>query len=384
MLIVLLFVALTTLYLVKSNANGSAYLHKPTGKYGVGYKTYYLLNNKNCPNVFFKRVNQDNFSSNNKLHCNEIELAVYYPTEKRGSSPYQPIPSLISDVKSFDNNASESNIKQIKNIKSYSVLNAPIIEKQFPLILFSPGYGLPSQEYENIITELVSWGYIVIGVNSQFINGDIIFSNTPSKVIQPETEEDKRNLFRNSYDDLAYAYERLSHKKIREPILDNISWDRVGLLGHSLGAASVARFSKTAGIRAVASLDLTIDLLDGNACHKGLNKPFMHMFSSQMYKDDGSSNYPYLCKDNMLLPYKKIVVISGLQSKMYSMHMNFCDYSTLQYSPSIMRSLLKLEKRPDEVFLGLGNGINITNSINERLRYFFDEYLIGRISGIKH
>ena len=361
--------------LTKANVHGSIYLHKPTGPYGVGYKEYNLVNEKACPNVFFKESNKDNFSDNNLSYCNEIELAVYYPTQKISSSIYHTIPSLITDVKSFSNNVSDYDIEQIRGIKSHSGKNLPCVDKQFPVVFFSPGYGLPTQEYENIITELVSNGYIVIGINSQFINGDITFNNAKvSNVVEPETEEDKKNFFRTSYIDLSYVYEVLSHKQLSDSILNKISWDRVALFGHSLGSAVVARFANQAGINAVAALDLTIDLLEGNDCHQTLKVPFMHMFSSQLYQQNEMHEFPYLCKANESLSHKHIVIISGNNDPLYSMHMNFCDYSTLQYAPPIMSAMSELNQNPDAIFLGSGNGQEITDMINQKLLAFFAKY----------
>lgn len=373
---ILLAFTFTKLASANPDYSGSRYLHKPTGTYNVGYKRYHLINLKACPNSFFKESNKDSFSDINPLHCNEIELAVYYPTKKVGSSPYYPIPSLIADIQTFSTNVSESNIEHIKAIRSHSGINLPIVDKKFPVVFFSPGYGLPTQEYENTLTELASNGYIVVGVNSQFINGNISFNNTKiASVIEPETDEDKKDFFRNGYADFSYVYDVLSQKKLKDPVLNNISWNKFFLLGHSLGAAIVARFASYPGILAVATLDLTIDLLEGNDCHPGLKTPFMHIFSSQMYLKSDNKKFPYLCKKNESMPYKNIVVISGNNNPLYSMHMNFCDYSTLQYEPSIMSALNQLRKKPDTVFLGTGNGNKIVEQVNKKLLNFFSNYL---------
>lgn len=377
-LIFFLMVILELLFftnLTEAKVRGSRYLHKPTGPYNVGYKTYQLVNNEACPNIFFKESNKENFSYSNKSYCNQIELAVYYPTQEEGSSAYYPIPSLITDIKSFSSKISESDIKQISKFRSYSGENLPVLDTQFPVIFFSPGYGLPTQEYENILTELVSNGYIVIGVNSQFINGAISFDNAKlSDVIEPETEEDKKNFFRNSYQDLSFVFKELRDKALSDPILEKISWNKISLLGHSLGAAVVARFANQNEVLSIITLDLTIDLLEGNDCHQNLKTPFMHMFSSQMYQQNETHEFPYLCKENEALPYKNIIVIQGNDDPLYSMHMNFCDYSTLQYAPSIMRAINELKKNPEEIFLGTGNGENITNEINQKSLEFFARY----------
>lgn len=374
----LLLVYSTTIFAINSSKEASAYLYKPSGEYNVGYKEIHLINKNACPNVFFTHKNAKSFSKKNTLHCNEIELAVYYPSKSKGSSEYRPIPSLVSDLNELNRHVSQRDLEQVKNIRSYAEQNAtPIKESNFPVLFFGPGYGLPAQEYENTLTDLASHGYIVIGVNSQFINGELSFNSAHiAKVIAPESEEDKKNLFRNTYSDLSYSYELLKKKEINDQLLSMINWGKVGLLGHSLGSAIVARFAYHKGICAVAALDLTIDLLEGNNCHKDLKAPFMHMFSTQLYHQNNNREFPYLCKANRSANYKQVLVIGPLANSSYSMHMNFCDYSTLQYFPIIHDALSVLEKNNSAaVFLGTGNGNKITTTINNNLLKFYDTYV---------
>ena len=51
-----------------------------------------------------------------------------------------------------------------------------------------PGAGTPTQAYTNIISNLVSNGYIVLGVNSLFINGAIQLAN--DHVVAPQAYSD--------------------------------------------------------------------------------------------------------------------------------------------------------------------------------------------------
>lgn len=366
------------LYAINSSIEASPYLNQPSGEYNVGYEEIHLINKNACPNVFFAQINAKSFSKENTLHCNEIELVVYYPSADRGSSTYRPIPSLISDLKEFDGNISPKDIEQVKSIRSHAKKNATVIkERSFPVIFFSPGYGLPTQEYENTLTDLASHGYVVIGINSQFINGELSFNPEHiAKVITPESEEGKKSFFRNTYSDLLYSYELLKTKEINDPVLSMINWRRVGLLGHSLGSAIVARFAYHTGICAVAGLDLTIDLLEGNDCHKDLKTPFLHIFSTQLYHQNNDEEFPYLCKGNRSANYKQVLIVGSLTNPSYSMHMNFCDYSTLQYFPIIHDALSVLEKNnPETVFLGTGNGLEVTSTINNNLLKFYNHYV---------
>ena len=317
------------------------------------------------------------FSITNTKHCDEIWLRIYYPSKQFGHSIYYPISSIISDTRSFTGTITEKQKSAIRSIRSHTLKNALIAQGHFPVIFFSPGYGLPTQEYENIIVNLVSHGYIAAGVNSQFINGELKFTGRVlSKVTTPKTDTQKKALFENSLSDLNYVVQMLKEGRISNNVTKSINWDEVGLLGHSLGAATVAHFANHKLIKAVVSLDLTTDLLFKKQCHSPITVPYLHLFSSAMYAQSKTGFFPYLCENDIKRQNEKVVVLSNKNlGKMYSMHMNFCDYSTLQYQPAINASLKILNKEPGQRFLGVGDGWKITDRINSQLLNFFSQNL---------
>lgn len=65
------------------------------------------------------------------------------------------------------------------------------------------------------------------------------------------------------------------------------------------------------------------------------------------------------------------------QNHDFSYHMNFTDYSTLQYLPAEQIALAYSKQQKMKPILGIGNGWEITNSINIYLLQFFNTYLKG-------
>ena len=57
--------------------------------------------------------------------------------------------------------------------------------------------------------------------------------------------------------------------------------------------------------------------------------------------------------------------------------MNFTDYSTLQYLPAEQIALAYYKQQKIKPFFGVGNGWEITRSINTYLLVFFNTYLKG-------
>jgi len=353
---------------------GSVYLLKPKSRYFVSFFDKHVINDSACPNKFYSIRTRDMFSASNKKYCNEVWVRVYYPTLKQSFSGYYPVPSLISDIRSFGYNPTKKEIKEIESIKSYSAPDLPIAPGHFPVIFFSPGYGIPAQEYENIIVSLVSYGYVVVAVNSQFINGSFkLDDGAIVSMIVPENDKQKKYLFENSLSDLKFIFDLSKKSNFLNKLSGHINWAKIGLLGHSLGAATVAHFASYNGVDAIVSLDLTIDLLYNSKCHLPIKKPYLHLFSSQMYAQNRSSNFPYLCESDRARHGEEIVVISNDKvGDIYSMHLNFTDYSTLQYQPVIHSALLEYNKVPAQRFLGKGKGVFIAKSINRKLVHFFN------------
>ena len=354
------------------------FLIYPHGRYYVGFEDRHLINTSACPSRFSNKSNNAFFSTNNQKKCDEIWLRLYYPTIKSGSSSYLPTPSLIDDIKSANKSITKSEINELLNIKSYTLLHAPIERGKFSTLFFSPGYGILGQQYENIITNLVSHGYIVVTINSQFINGKLMLDNGHIvDILQPTSLKQKKNLFLNSQGDLSFTYHYLKDFPGNEPVINAIDWDRIGLIGHSLGAATVSHFSTHTAIKAIAALDLTIDLLNKKSCESTQLIPFLHLFSSQMYLSFQSTDLPCLSRNTKLSKTEYLVILynpKDVHDREYSMHLNFADYSTLQYHPTLKKALHVIN-RGSKRFLGTGNGIEISEMINNKLLTFFDRYL---------
>ncbi|WP_186648907.1 alpha/beta fold hydrolase [Fluviispira vulneris] len=281
-------------------------------------------------------------------------------------------------------NKKNEEFAQIKNLKSHSTHHAEKAPGKFPVIFFVPGYGIPAQEYENIIIHLVSNGYIVIGLNSVFISGDLQMpSGLIANIITPDSDEQKNDLFNNSISDLAFSVSHLKIKNTKEEILNSIDWNKIALVGHSLGSSTIAHFAQKTKlkVKAIVTLDLTIDLLCQNNCPNLVNIPFMHIFSSQFYKQSNDKCFPFYCppKNKRPSPDEFLFVVNNIYNDdSYSMHLSFTDYSTLQYHPEIELAIQSmLSKNPSDQFLGTGDGFTISQAVNKKILDFFQMFLIN-------
>lgn len=330
------------------------YLLKPTGQYNVAFKEIHWINNTICPDPNFSKANQKNFSSDNKKYCHELMTRVYYPTTfnaRVGSPYYRPLVSVEQNNLKRIPDMKQEELEQLRKLKSYTIENVPIVKsKKFPVILFISGSGGQIQFYENTITQLVSHGYIVVGINSVFINGDILLPNKTvartvdtqnwdvvSKITIPVLEQD-----------VSFIYKKI-HEPTQDPVFKSMDLKHIGALGHSFGGRAIANVANQheRWFQALLTLDMEVHM--GSYQPKNSMMPCMHIISAYW-----RSAFNWLPLQYHLGKNGYLVTLSpSADNKHYSYHINFTDLSTLQYLPAYQAAMkynhAKLAKGEDLV-----------------------------------
>ncbi|HAT2116453.1 TPA: hypothetical protein I8025_000240 [Legionella pneumophila] len=311
------------------------YLLRPSGKYGVAFKDIHWINNTICPDPYFSKKNQKNFSSENKKYCHELMVRIYYPTSiKKGPETpyYQPIIATEQNTLKSIPTVKMKDIEQLSQIKSYTIENAPIVKKKsFPVVLLISGLGGQSQLYENLITQLVSEGYIVLGINSVFINGDIALPN--SKVISPKFvdswDEVSKTIFPVLESDISFVYKKIHHISATD-VFRAMDLNHIGGIGHSFGGRALANVANrhTQWFQALITLDMEVHM--GSFKPKNTLPPTMHIISAYWRSMFEWQNLNYRLNQNGYL----VTLSPNLKNIHYSYHMNFTDLSTLHYLPA--------------------------------------------------
>lgn len=243
------------------------YLLKPTGQYNVAFKEIHWVNNTICPDPNFSKANQKNFSSGNKKYCHELMIRVYYPTTlniNAGTSYYRPLVSIEQNILKTIPLMKEEDVEQLGQLKSHTIENAPVVrKKQFPVVLFSSGLGGQTQLYENTITQLVSHGYIVVGINSVFINGDILLpNNTVASTIEPQNwDVVSKTILPVLEQDISFVYKKI-HDPAQDPLFKSMDLKHIGALGHSFGGRAIANVaSQNRGwFQSLLTLDMEVHM----------------------------------------------------------------------------------------------------------------------------
>lgn len=314
-----------------------SFLKRPTGPYRVGFEDFHWINQNVCPDFNFNGKNQDDFSPNNIKYCHEIVTRIYYPTVSKSQfySPYYPplVKSSVQAIQELVPNTPKDELELFKHIKSFSVEKAEIVKnKQFPVLFFIPGSGWPSEVYENSITDLVSHGYILIGISSPFINlvelpnGRII---DPAK-LPPKSPKEIAALVPLQKNDISYVYDLIHNQQNLNAIFSAMNLNHIGILGHSLGGRVLADVSHEhpTWFQAGATLDIGWD--ETNNSRNKFTFPFMHEICANRKLVSPVLPVTFELGNNNYL----VVIAPNEQDHTYSYHANFADYSTLQYIPA--------------------------------------------------
>lgn len=334
------------------SVSSDQYLLLPTGRYAIGYRDFIL---------------------------ETLHFRVYYPSEQKISvrSAYYPkgVEKYQKDIRDCKiEHLRESDIKSLAGLTSFAQHNLiPLTQKQ-PVIYFIPGMETNAPEYENILCELASHGYMIIGLDN---------TDNPEKTAQM------------AYAELKNLDQALRRNVLKDDLFSILDFKRVVGLGHSMGGVAALLAGQDATLfKAIVALDAPADLAQPitydirNPC----KIPALQVHASTWIKmySGGSNSYS---GSSAFIPGRNgyhIVLNSHSDSELYSDHNNFSDRSTLQYHPAIKAFNHHPPSRKDvkealaagiiasPMQVGHGNGIEIARTINQYVCGFYQIFLLQR------
>jgi hypothetical protein len=316
------------------------YLLKPTGKYGVSFKNLHWIDDIMCPDPNFSKEHQKDFDANNEKFCHELMVIIYYPTPLNtdsGTPYYRPIVNAEQTVLRTKSVVKSEDIEAISQLKSHTIENAAIVKNsRFPVVLFNSGLGGSTPMYENTITQIVSHGYIVVGINSLLINGDIALpDNRVVSFVDPESwDVVTKKTIPTMEKDIEFVYKKI-HDETQDSLFKSMDLKHVGGLGHSFGGRAIANVASThkGWFKALATLDMEVHM--GSFEPKNYMAPSMHIINSYWKSAFSWQNLRYPLSKNGYL----VTLSPSKNDTHYSYHMNFTDFSTLQYMPAYQASM---------------------------------------------
>src|SRR3954449_11796635 len=178
----------------------------------------------------------------------QVVAQAWYPTDTHSGArvPYfeaqDQLPGSIGGLPSFMFGA-------FGEIDTHAVFDAPISAAQgaWPVLVFSPGLGVPREQYTSLSTELASRGFVVIALSAPYesaptvlAGGRVVGQTVHPDVMGPPPHPQLQRLIDIRAADAGFVLDRLA-ALARSPLAGHLDLRHVGIAGHSLGGATAVQ-----------------------------------------------------------------------------------------------------------------------------------------------
>jgi pimeloyl-ACP methyl ester carboxylesterase len=253
-------------------------LPQPTGPYAVGTEIYRWVDAGRLETA--TTAGDDN---------RNVVVQAWYPAQGDASGPGLPyvdglsrLPDMVSFIPSLF-------MRNYGDVDTHAVASAAISadSAQWPVILFSPGYGAPRSGYTSLLTNLASYGYIVLAIDhpyevavTELADGTIAVPAVTSLGNDAAADLYMAEQQTVRADDLSFVLNAIRQAGTLGPVLDgHLDLAHIAAIGHSFGGAAAALLAvRDASISAAINIDGT---LYGDLPSARLQQPFMLIQSDQ-------------------------------------------------------------------------------------------------------
>ncbi|MNB80685.1 isoform II [compost metagenome] len=309
-----------------------------------------------------------------------LMVNIWYPVDQREAAGKnkEHYPSAVGEAISLVFGLPGQLFSHVTGVKAHVTAGAAVsaAEARYPVLLFSPGIRSTRFQSMTAVEELVSHGYIVVGIDHPYTSAKVTFEDGESVFYVPDPEFDTSA---GLYDynvtgigiraaDASYVLDTLAQWDMHDPaglLQGKLDLDRVGIFGHSYGGATTAEaLAQDKRFKAGVSLE---GGFWGEVAHTGLQQPFMYLMSGNTAESlKPSAKVKEKVAYEEFTPDLKSVMAKSTNDTYYLtidhfIHQSFTDISLL--SPFLFA------KGMDPV-----HNVDITRSY---VTAFFDQYLKG-------
>jgi len=273
---------------------------KPTGPYQIGTSSFLLID-ESRKEIYAQKEGESR----------AIMVQIWYPAEKVSGVELAPWlenmdimgPAIAAhlDLPSFF-------LDHVKYAQSHAFTDAPIASGnvQYPLLLFSHGWGGFRAQNTFQVEELASQGYIVAAPDHTYGATATVFPDGHVALNNPEALPAEKGLSDDEFlaavqvlgdqwsGDLSFILDTLQNLKPDDPagqLMNRIDFSRVGVLGHSTGGGAAIQFcARDERCQAVLGMDPYMDPVSYDVLDRGISKPYLAMFSAVWAEDRSRNN----------------------------------------------------------------------------------------------
>ncbi|MFI8521071.1 alpha/beta hydrolase family protein [Streptomyces sp. NPDC085481] len=210
-------------------------LPAPTGKYGVGTSALHLVD----------RSRKDPWVP--EADGRELMVTLHYPSARGADGKPAPYATeaesrlLLKGVKVED----PASVSALAGMGTYSRTDARPAPGRHPLVLLSPGFGVPRFTLTNLAVDLASRGYVVASVDHAYESSGTAVPDGRILTCVACTALEEGRVHGNDVTaartaDVRFLLDRLTGPKPAWKYAASIDRKRIGMAGHSIGGASAA------------------------------------------------------------------------------------------------------------------------------------------------
>ncbi|OWA34805.1 hypothetical protein B9G55_13700 [Saccharibacillus sp. O16] len=268
---------------------------EPTGHYAVGMFEAHLIDHN--------RQETRRGTLSQGAGSREVAVTVWYPADRNlkpeaaalTGSPGAAVepehyPDSLGKCISLVFGLPSGLFRHLSKIQTHAFRDLPLAaeEAPYPVLLFSP--GIRSTRYQNLtmIEELVSRGYIVVGMDHPYTAGTMRLADGQDALYIHEPKfAESRELYDYNVKEVGVraldarfvldTLEKWNQTDSGHLLAGRMDLSRTGIVGHSYGGATAAEALATDD-RLAAALSLEGGFW-GEVSHKPLEKPFMYLFT---------------------------------------------------------------------------------------------------------
>ncbi|MEK3704723.1 prolyl oligopeptidase family serine peptidase [Paenibacillus sp. FSL R7-0198] len=254
---------------------------EPTGTYAIGTFSEHLVDGSReetqTPDAGDKR---------------ELMINVWYPVDQEAAQglPLAHYPSELGEAISLVFGIPSQVFSYLDTIPTHVVQGAEMstVQSKYPVLLFSPGVRSARFQSMTMIEELVSHGYIVVGIDHPYTSAQVTFPEGREVSYQADPEfATSAELYQYNVegigiraDDASFVLDMLTQWNSHDPnqlLQGKLDLDHVGIMGHSYGGATTAE-ALAQDERFQAGLSLEGGFW-GKVSTTALKQPFMYIMS---------------------------------------------------------------------------------------------------------